>query len=134
MGSKFIFDKAKVLRKIQYIFTQIEDFDYKVKYGRMRRGTTFPYVAYFVNSPLKNEGNKFDFILDINMWDNKGDNIAELLEMSNEIQGRFNDLTCNDNDMSLVCRVETAQEVPDVEEQIRREEIRVLVEYRNNNV
>lgn len=112
----------------QYIYTMLNDnITGKVYYNRASRDSAFPLVVFNVLDAFQQEGSKSTFMLEINIWDNKGNNITDLLSRQKELQDFLHKRSCENSNFSLWFNLESTLQIPNVnadQEQERRRQLR----------
>jgi len=126
---ELIFDELKTG---QYIFDLLrENIGNNVYFDRVPEGTAFPYAVFNFASVFQGEDGKSTFMLELNIWDNAGNAITELLTLQKDIQTFLHKRNCISDDLTLFFNLESTLQIDDPEEQIRRRELRFSVKYYN---
>lgn len=135
-----VFDEATVTTAI---FNLLKEVHSRVFNNRAERGTVFPYIVYNIKSPFQQDNNKTQFILEINILENKGHNIRELVELTTLISKKFHKCTYNDSNMMIHFYQESLLllDDPDINpndvsggEQIRKRQLNINCNYRNKKL
>ena len=125
---ELIFDEVTVG---QALLTFLQSIDSGIYFDRAPRTTTFPYAVFKINNAFQREGVKHTFIMEIDLWHNKGNNITELLALQKSILQGVHKKGYADTNTTFYFNVESVLLLQDSEEQIRRRQIRVIVDYYN---
>jgi hypothetical protein len=91
----------------------------------------FPFVTFKAPSTFQGEDTTENIMVEVDVWDNRGNNIAELESITKDISKEFHKKTYEDEKMFLIFERESLLNIPDPEEQIRRRQIRFKVKYYN---
>ena len=102
-------------------------------YEQALEKASFPYVTFNFEFADQEEGTKSDVEFVLNIWDNKGHNISDLLTISKNMKKKFHKYCYQDSNMSIDFNFTTGNNLPDPEKQIRRRELRFNVRYYNKN-
>jgi len=126
-----VFNEAQVG---EAIYTKLKTISSSIYFDRAPRTATFPYAVFKLNSVFQREGATSTFILSINVWHNKGNNITDLVTLQNDILNGLHKGVYIDVNMSLVFMLESLLTINDPDEQLRRRQLEFVVEYNNRNV
>ena len=121
-------DRVSVITELYKLFEEVNS---NIYHERAPQGSSLPYAVYNVGSAFYNEGTGTTFNLEINVWDNKGTNITELEQLTNDIAEFFNDRTCNNGTFAIWFNQPEILPIPDPDENIRRRQINFNCEYNN---
>jgi len=128
-----IFDEATVGQFIYDLLTT--NIGSNVYFNLADRDATFPYAVFNLLDAFQQEGNNTNFMLEIDIWHNRGNQITDLLALQKSIQQFLHKRTCRNSDLSLFFNLESTLNL-DVtqEEQLRRRQLRFNVRYYNNDI
>lgn len=88
--------------------------------------TLFPYAVFKL--PFNNAQEIHnEIIFDIDVYDNKSNNITDLETITQNIADYFDHSTYFDNEMLLEIYLESIQQIPTLEDQIKRRQIRFTI-------
>ena len=126
-----IFDEAVVG---QFIFEQLAtNIGSNVYFNRADKDATFPYAVFNMLNAFQQEGTGTEFMLEFDIWHNKGNQITDLLKLQKKIQVFLHKRVCQNSELSLFFNLESTLNLDFTqEEQIRRRQLRFLVQYNNN--
>jgi len=125
---RLTFDRTNTIKKIYSLLKQVNS---NVYHERVPQGTQLPYVVFNVGSAFSGMDSEATFSLEINVWDNKGSDVAELEEITNNIAEFLYARTCNNGIINLWFNQPEIFPIPDPDENIRRRQINFNVEYSN---
>jgi hypothetical protein len=116
---------------INAIHALLKEVNYSVYHERVPSGAEFPYFVYNVGLATEREGLKNNFNLEINVWDNKGANINDLETLTENITEKLYKQICFFENFSLRFGEADVLPVQDPDENIRRRNININVNYYN---
>jgi hypothetical protein len=88
----------------------------------------FPYAVFTTPSTFQLEGTE-RIILEIDIWDNKGNNISSLESATKTLKDGLKKYVYIDDNIYLKFELESLLQIPDPEEQLRRRQLRFIVKY-----
>jgi hypothetical protein len=128
---EMIFDELKTG---QYIFDFLDaNINEAIYFNRAPETATFPFGVFNFTSAFQGEDGRSNFMLEIDIWDNKGNNIIDLLTLQKDLQILLHKRHCKTDDLTLFFTLESTLQLNDQEEQIRRRQLRFNVRYNNRN-
>lgn len=95
-------------------------------FDRAPIGTTFPYITFKTPSTFYAENNNY-IMLEVNVWENKGNNIATLEQITENVRKGLQKNVYVDSYISMKYEFESLLHLDDDEEQIRRRQIRFKI-------
>lgn len=116
---------------INAIYTILKEVNSNIYHERVPSGATFPYIVYNVGLATQREGGSSNFILEIDVWDNKGSNITELEGIVGDVMEGLCKRICSYDDFVLRFEDADVNPIPDEDENIRRRNISVNTFYYN---
>lgn len=116
------------------VYEKMREIDSRTYFNRVPVDTSFPYAVFNILDAFQQEGSKTSFMLEVDIWDNKGNDISDLLELQSKIQVGFHKLMCNYDELSLSFALESTLQLDDNEQQIRRRQLRFLATYYNKEI
>jgi len=123
---ELVADEAKIGA---VVFDILSEINAKIYAGTAPSGTTFPYAVFTLRSINQSFGAISNLILSVNIWDNKGNDIAALLNFQKSIIEGVNRLVYADDDTSLRFYLESINNVPTDRLHLRRREITFNIKY-----
>lgn len=118
-------------KAISAIYTILKDVYSNIYHERVPQGTSLPYATFNIGLATQREGGSSNFILEIDVWDNKGSNITELEGIVDDIMEGLYKRICSYDDFVLRFEDADINPVPDEDENIRRRNISVNTFYYN---
>ena len=103
----------------QAILTIIKSIYSNSYYNEAPRDAVFPYAVFTTPSTFQLEGTE-RIILEIDIWDNKGNNISSLEIATKNLKKGLQEYVYTDNNIYLKFELDSLLQIPDPEEQIRR--------------
>ncbi len=126
----FTFDEAKVLIHIEKILEDIlKDTDYKIFFNTAPRRSTFPYSVFDLGNAFQGQDGKTTFNLNINIWNNKGNKLTEILEIQKLFQKKLHKSICKNQEHLLDFNLDSTNSIPEIDLQMRRRELTFSVNY-----
>ena len=121
------FDESEVG---QLIYTMLKNVSTSIYHNRAERGSSFPYAVFNLLDAFQQEGTKTNFMLEIDIWDNKGNDITDLVALQKSLQEYLHKRTCINLSFNLesTLNLDATQE-----EQLRRRQLRFSATYYNRN-
>ncbi|WP_424765695.1 hypothetical protein [Paenibacillus sp. sgz302251] len=119
-----------MINLLQYIFDTLKAIHPKVFLETVPNGSVFPYITYSLPTSGGSEYRE-DFILEIDIWDNKPLDTTELETITNNIDKAMNrTYEINDEFQCSIYRINRLM-LPDQDVNIRRRQLRYQVKYYN---
>jgi hypothetical protein len=101
-------------------------------YNLAPEGSLYPLTVFNLTSAFKTEDYKYRFFLEINIWDNRGNNIKELLETVENLQNAIDNCIYDDKNINLRFKLESIITLDEIEHHLRRRQLRFIVNYYQN--
>ena len=118
----------------QAIYQVMQTISTSIYFDRVPRAATFPYAVFSFDTAFQKENSNTKFVMSVNCWDNKGNAITDLLELTRKIKAGLHRLTCSNDNVFMYFTLESTLIIPEIEEQLRRRELRFNVELYNKEV
>jgi len=116
---------------IEFIQTLLSEIASNVYHERVTQGAAFPYITFNVGPAFSGDDSEATFTLTVNLWDNKGNNIKNLEQSTDNIIEFLTSRICNTGDITLWFNQPFVLSLPDPDENIRRRQINLNVNYNN---
>ena len=116
---------------INGIYTVLKNIYSNVYFERVPQGTQLPYAVFDLGLISQLEGGKSSITLEINVWDNRGDNISDLENVTGNISEGLYKLICDFGGYTLRFENADINNIPDTDNNIRRRNISINVMYYN---
>ena len=126
-----VFDEARIG---QVIFEKLQSIDSNIYHDRAPSNVSFPFGVFNVLDAFQQENAKTSFILEIDFWSNTGNQITSLLALVNSVAEGLHKCVYRDSNIFLYFNLESQLRFPDEEKQIRRRQLRFLVQFTNRNL
>ncbi len=97
------------------------------------QGSAFPYAIMNLTTAFKTQNYRYKFMLEINVWDNKGNNTANIIQLMKQIESKFDNCVYEDENITLIFKTESIISLDSTQENhIKRRMIRFNVTYYQN--
>lgn len=118
----------------QVILTELKKVVSNSFFDRAPRGAIFPFAVFTTPSSFQGQDKTNNIILEIDLYDNKGNNIATLETYTKNVITAFHKAIYKDAKMLLKFQLESQFQIQETDEQIRRRKLNFLVKYYNREV
>ncbi len=105
-----------------------------VYYKEAKSKDIYPYAVFHLSSAFMGESVKSNVTMEVNIWDNKGDNIVDLMIIRDAIIKALDRKLCRASGFNMVFDIEGNLEPEDPEDKIRRELLTFGVRYFSKEV
>jgi hypothetical protein len=96
------------------------------------QGSAFPYAVFNLTSAFKTENYRYKFFLEINVFDNRGNNIADIVDLVEKIETKFDNCVYDDENINLRFKTESILPLDEAQTHLKRRLIRFNVIYYQN--
>ncbi len=114
------FDEAKVGK---YILSLMKEIAPNIYANEAIESAKPPYAVFELVDVPQGEGTKSTFTLEVNIWDNKGSKITDILKLKKDIQDFFHKKQCNQKDFFVKFELDIGFGVPQADSQLRNRQL-----------
>lgn len=118
----------------QVLLTELQKIHSRTYFDRAPRGTTFPYAVFSTPSSFQGQDKTQNIMLQIDVYDNKGNSITDLEKIVKDISTAFHKSLYVDSKMSLRFQQESILQIQEADEQMRRRRINFVIKYFSREV